>query len=106
MMHMMRYYVHLFGKGFDYQVLRDKPPYRVTEFICLVSTKTMKPYRPMRAHDDHAVKNECNQQRKRKVAGNKQIKKWQHTNHHYPAYERDPVSAVNKYIDARKSFPI
>src|ERR1035438_4746546 len=106
MMHMMRYYVHLFRKCFDYQVLRDKSPYRVAEFICLVSAKTMKPYRPMRAHDDHGVKNECNQQRYRKVAGNKKIEKRQHAKHHHPAYERDPVFAVCKYIDTRKSLSI
>src|SRR5688572_3328438 len=55
MMHMMGYYVDLFGKCFDDYILRQEPKYRVTELVRFMCAVAMKPDRAMSAHDDHAV---------------------------------------------------
>ena len=87
MVHMVGYYIDLFGNCFDHEVLGNDPPYRMAKAVRFVGAIPVKPDGPVGAHDHHTINYNGDQQIPGEVSEKKQKKEGEHSGEHQEANE-------------------
>ena len=101
---MMRDNINFFRNYIDCEILGEKTPEGMPEFISPMRTIPVVPNRPVGAHHYHTINKRRQKSPPMKKRKKKNYKEWDQAAHFEPAEERQPILPSFKYIQPGKKF--